>query len=79
METRTMQEIQLSLMELDDTYSLIGLKESCRVFIKHKYPHAVREESQEEYNEFIEDETNLEFAIRLRKIADQIEKMVLGK
>ena len=74
-----MSEEQLSLMELEDTYSLIGLKESCRVFIKHKYPHAVREESMEEYNEFIEDETDLEFAIRLRKIADQIERQILGK
>lgn len=74
-----MQEQELLLFESDDTYSLIGLKDECLEWARKKYPHPVRFEDLWEYQNFISDEANLEFADRLRKIANDIEKKVYDK
>ena len=68
---------QMRLFDTDDSYSLINLKESCKVYIKKKYPNPIEDESWEEYLKMLSDETDLEFVARLRKIADDIEKRVL--
>lgn len=69
---------QLKLLEVEHSYSLVGLKESCVLFVKKKYPKPAEDESLEEYNEFLRDEAELEFVDRLRKMADQIEARVLN-
>ena len=69
---------QLKLLEVEENYSLVGLKESCILFVKRKYPKPAEDESLEEYNEFLRDEIELEIAYRLRKIADQIEGRILN-
>ena len=69
---------QLNLIEVDNTYSLVGLRDACVVFVKRKYPKPAEEESLDEYLQFLKDEADLEFVDRLRKIADQIEAKVLN-
>ena len=46
--------------------------------IIQKFPKKVECEEQYEYLQFIEDESTLEFCDQLRKIADNLERKVLG-
>lgn len=69
---------QLNLIEVEKTYSLVGLKDSCMLYVKRKYPKPAEEESWEEYESFLRDEADLEFVERLREIANQIENRVLN-
>lgn len=74
-----MQEQELLLFESNETYSLLGLKDECMEWARKKFPHPVRFEDLWEYQNFLNSEANLEFANRLRKIADDIEKKEYSK
>ena len=69
----------MTLFHIEESYNLVKLKEQCIAYIKDKYPKPVEEEDCDDYAEFIKDESDLEFACRLRKIADQIEKRIYGE
>lgn len=69
---------QLDLLQVDDSYSLVGLRDSCTLYVKRKYPKPADEESFEEYVQFLKDEADLEFVERLRRMANQIENRVLN-
>lgn len=66
------------LFETKESYNLVGLRESCLSFIKKKYPYPVDGEDLDEFNEFIQQEADLEFCDRMRKMADQIEERILN-
>lgn len=66
-----------TLFKLTNSYDIKILKDVCRAEIKKQFPKAVEEEDYSDYLEFIEDETNLLYAQRLREIADEIENRVL--
>ena len=68
---------QMSLIDANESYSLIGLKDACYKFVKKKYPSPMECEEYEDYLQMLSDEADLEFASRLRVIADEIEKRVL--
>lgn len=70
-------ENEPTLFELDNSYSLVKLKENCRNYVKEKLPSPVDGQDYDEYLKELKDETDLEFAYRLRKIADDIEKRIL--
>lgn len=72
-----MQE-QINLFQVEESYSLVNLKQSCYEYVKRKYTRTECEDFAD-FMEFIRSEAELEFAIRLRKIADDIEKRELGK
>lgn len=65
-------------LDTEDSSCLINLKEKCRETIISKFPKKVECEEQHEYLQFIEDEATLEFCDQLRKIADNLERKVLG-
>lgn len=66
------------LLNIEEGYSLVNLKKKCRDMIIQKFPKKVECEEQYEYLQFIEDESTLEFCDQLRKIADNLERKVLG-
>ena len=68
---------QLKLLVVEETYNLNNLRDICRDYVKKKFPNPVEDEDYDEYNKMLSDESDLEFAYRLRKIADQIEQRVL--
>ena len=69
---------QLTLLNVEESYSLVGLKDSCMAYVKKKFPSPVEDEDFDEYLKMLNDEADLEFVDRLRKIADQIESRVLN-
>lgn len=69
-------EGELTLFKMEDSYSLIGLRDLCLRETKERLK-PVEGEDYEEYMEMINDESDLLFAERLRKIADDIEKRIL--
>jgi hypothetical protein len=69
-------EGELTLFKMEDSYSLVGLRDLCLRETKEKLK-PVEGEDYEEYLEMINDESDLLFAERLRKIADDIEKRIL--
>ena len=72
-----MNESQLDLFDIKESYSLVGLRDLCLKETKKNYPKPVEGEDWEDYISYIEDESDLLFAERLRKIADDIEKRIL--
>lgn len=54
------------------------LYKSCREEIKKRFPKPVQDEEYDDYLQMIEDETALEMAEQFKKIAEQLEKIVLG-
>lgn len=70
-------EEQLSLINTNESYSLVNLKDSCYKFVKKKFPSPMECEEYEDYLQMLADEADLEFAFRLRVIADTIEKRIL--
>lgn len=68
---------EMTLFEIGESYSLVGLKDLCLRETKQKFPKPIDGEDWEEYNLMIQDESDLLFAERLRKIADDIERRVL--
>ena len=68
---------EMTLFEIGESYSLVGLKDLCLRETKQKFPKPVDGEDWDEYNLMIQDESDLLFAERLRKIADDIERRVL--
>ena len=69
-------EGELTLFKMEDSYSLVGLRDLCLRETKEKLK-PVEGEDYEEYLEFVQQESDLLFAERLRKIADDIEKRIL--
>lgn len=67
---------QLQLIEVDENYSLVNLKDSCYTYVKKKYPAPIECEEYEDYLKMLKEEADLEFADRLRKLADKIEKRI---
>lgn len=72
-----MSESQLNLFEIKESYSLVNLRDLCLRETKEKFPNPVDGEEYEEYLAMVQDEADLLFAERLRKIADDIEKRIL--
>lgn len=68
---------ELTLFEIKESYSLVNLKDLCLRETKEKYPKPMDGEDYDEYINYIQDESDLLFAERLRKIADDIEKRIL--
>lgn len=69
-------EYELTLFKIEDSYSLVNLRDLCLRETKERIK-PVDGEDYEEYMETIKDEADLLFAERLRKIADDIEKRIL--
>lgn len=68
---------ELTLFEIKESYSLVNLKDLCLRETKEKYPKPMDGEDYDDYITYIQDESDLLFAERLRKIADDIEKRIL--
>ena len=68
---------ELTLFEIKESYSLVNLKDLCLRETKEKYPKPMDGEDYEDYVAYLNDESDLLFAERLRKIADDIEKRIL--
>lgn len=69
---------QLKLLEVEETYNIGDLREICREFVRKKFPKPTEDEDIDEYMEFLNDEADLEYVARLRKIADDIESRILN-
>lgn len=69
---------QLKLLEIEESYNLNNLRNICSEFVKKKFPCPVEDEEFDDYLQMIQDEADLEFAARLRKIADDIENRILN-
>ena len=67
---------ELTLFKIEDSYSLVGLRDLCIRETKESYK-PVDGQDYDEYLEEVKDEADLLFAERLRKIADSIEKRIL--
>lgn len=65
-----------TLFEVKESYSLVGLRDLCVRETKSKLK-PVEGEDMEEFNKEIQEEADLLFAERLRKIADDIENRIL--
>lgn len=72
-----MQE-QINLFQVDESYNLAELKKICYDYVKKKYTRTECEDISD-YLSFLQDEADLEFAIRIKKIASDIEKRILGR
>lgn len=70
---------QLDFFGNRESYNLNNLRKLCRDEVKKKFPAAVDGEDYLQYLEFVGQETDLLFAERLRKIADEIEERILGE
>lgn len=64
------------LFNVDESYSLVGLRDLCIKETREKYK-PVEGQDYEEFLDELRDEADLLFAERLRKIADTIEKRIL--
>lgn len=53
--------------------------ENCRKIAKRRYPCQLKAEDRTEYIQLLKDETRLEFAEHLRKLADNIEQNTLKR
>lgn len=69
---------QIELFTVKESYNLNHLRKLCRDEVKAKYPSPVDEEDYVSYLEFLKDETDLLFAERIRKMADDIENRIYG-
>ena len=69
-------EEELTLFKMEDSYSLIGLRDLCLREMKEQMK-PMDGEDWDEFNQTLKDEADLLFAERLRKIADDIEKRIL--
>ena len=67
---------ELTLFKIEDSYSLVGLRDLCIRETKENYKQ-VDGEDLDEFERELRDEADLLFAERLRKIADGIEKRIL--
>ena len=67
---------ELTLFKIEDSYSLVGLRDLCLRETKENYKQ-VDGEDINEFEKELRDEADLLFAERLRKIADDIEKRIL--
>ena len=67
---------ELTLFKIEDSYSLVGLRDLCLRETKENYKQ-VDGEDFDEFERELRDEADLLFAERLRKIADDIEKRIL--
>lgn len=72
-------ENQLKLFEAEESYCVKDLLQQCSVFVKKKFPKATEDEDYEEYLNFLKEEIMLEYAYRLHKIAESIEKRIYQK
>lgn len=70
---------QLDFFGNKESYNLNNLRKLCRDEIKRQFPSAVDGEDYGEYLSYISDESDLLFAQRLRKIADDIENRIFGE
>ena len=70
---------QLDFFYGKESYNLSNLKKLCRDEIKKQYPNSIDGEDYVSYLEFINDETDLLFAQRIREMADEIENRIYGK
>lgn len=70
---------ELFLFEQIESYSVNNLRQECEEYIRKKYPRPIKDEDLWEYQQFLRSEINLEFAHRLRIIADDIERKEYGK
>lgn len=66
------------LFEIQESYNLVGLRDACMDYVKKKYPQPMEDEDYDEYLQMLNDEADLEFCDRMRKMADQIEERVLN-
>ena len=67
---------ELTLFKIEDSYSLVGLRDLCFRETKEIYK-PVDGQDYDEFEKDLRDEADLLFAERLRKIADDIEKRIL--
>lgn len=70
---------QLDFFGNRESYNLNNLRKLCRDEVKKKFPSAVDGEDYLQYLSYISDESDLLFAERLRKIADDIENRIFGE
>ncbi len=70
-------EYELTLFKIEDSYSLVNLRDLCLRETKEKFPKPVDGEEYEEYLEFVQQESDLLFAQRLKDIASNIERRIL--
>ena len=68
-----MQE-QIELFDIKKSYNLNNLRKMCRDEVKAKFPSPIDGEDYLDYLAFIQSESNLLFAQRLREVADEIER-----
>ena len=68
---------ELTLFKINESYSLVNLKDLCIRETKERFPKPVDGEEYEDYLDFINQEADLLFAERLRNIALSIEKRIL--
>ena len=66
-------KIKVSRVRTGDV-KLDHIFEEARKVVRKKYPSRMDGETREEYNQFINDETKLEVADKLRQIAEKLEK-----
>lgn len=53
--------------------------ENCQKIAKERYPFPLKSEEKSEYRQLLREETRLEFAEHLRRLADNIEKNTLKR
>ena len=63
---------------IDTPYSLVKLKNDCYDWAVHNFTK-IDEEDDEDFKQRLVDESELEFADRLRQIADAVEKIVFNR
>lgn len=66
--------MERELFEKKESYNFDEIFKKSKEIIKKKYPERIEGETLEEYNQFLLDETRLEIAYRLRKVADSLEE-----
>ena len=69
-------EEDLTLFKMEDSYSLVGLRDLCLKEIKEQMK-PMDGEDWDEFVKTVQEEADLLFAERLRKIADDIERRIL--
>lgn len=69
-------EWEFTLFKMEDSYSLVGLRDLCLRETKEKM-NPVDGEDWDEFVKNVQDEADLLFAERLKKIAEGIEKRIL--
>lgn len=80
MRGQGMEEVQLALFSnLENSYSIENLRDKCYLEIKKKYKKPMDCESFDDFCQFIEDETDLLYAYKLKEIAERIENRIYGE